>query len=131
MTVGSRKDQIFACFISCFCKLSSVAIVRLQWKDIGKFHVIFRDFFVGIEHNFRKIFNDDLSKKINWKLKKRISVCFCFCLFRDRLYEFSYVCLGPCQTYRNSLPKVFCKKDVFKNFTKFTGKHLCQSLFYN
>ena len=25
--------------------LSSVAIVRLQWKDIVKFHVIFRDSF--------------------------------------------------------------------------------------
>ena len=54
---------MFACFICCFCKLSSVAIVRLQWKDIGKFHVIFRDFFVGIEHNFQQTFNDDLSKK--------------------------------------------------------------------
>ena len=28
-------------------------------------------------------------------------------------------------------PKVFCKKDVLKNFAKFTGKHLCQSLFFN
>ena len=26
---------------------------------------------------------------------------------------------------------MFCKKGVFKNFTKFTGKHLCQSLFFN
>ena len=23
------------------------------------------------------------------------------------------------------------KKDVLRNFTKFTGKHLCQSLFFN
>ena len=30
---------------------------------------------------------------------------------------------------RRSRPEVFCKKDVFSNFTKFTGKHLCQSLF--
>ena len=34
-------------------------------------------------------------------------------------------------TYRSSRPEVFCKKDVFKNFAKFTGKHLCQSLFFN
>ena len=27
-------------------------------------------------------------------------------------------------------PEVFCKKDVLRNFAKFTGKHLCQSLFY-
>ena len=26
---------------------------------------------------------------------------------------------------------VLCKKDVLRNFTKFTGKHLCQSLFFN
>ena len=25
----------------------------------------------------------------------------------------------------------FCKKGVLKNFAKFTGKHLCQSLFFN
>ena len=28
-------------------------------------------------------------------------------------------------------PEVFCKKDVLKNFAKFTGKYLCQSLFFN
>ena len=33
--------------------------------------------------------------------------------------------------YRSSRPEVFCKKSVFRNFTKFTGKHLYQSLFFN
>ena len=33
--------------------------------------------------------------------------------------------------FRTSRPKVFYEKDVIRNFTKFTGKHLCQSLFYN
>ena len=28
-------------------------------------------------------------------------------------------------------PEVFCKKGVLENFTKFTGKHLCQSLLFN
>ena len=28
-------------------------------------------------------------------------------------------------------PEVFCKKGVLKNFAKFKGKHLCQSLFFN
>ena len=28
-------------------------------------------------------------------------------------------------------PEVFYKKGIFKNFTKFTRKHLCQSLFFN
>ena len=30
---------------------------------------------------------------------------------------------------RSSCPEVFCKKGVLTNFAKFTGKHLCQSLF--
>ena len=29
---------------------------------------------------------------------------------------------------RSSRPEVFCKKGVLRNFTKFTGKHLCQNL---
>ena len=28
-------------------------------------------------------------------------------------------------------PEVFCKKGVLRNFSKFTGKHLYQSLFFN
>ena len=32
---------------------------------------------------------------------------------------------------RSSRPNVFCKKGVFRQFAKFTGKHLCQSLFFN
>ena len=31
----------------------------------------------------------------------------------------------------SSRPEVFCKKVVLKNFAKFTGKHLCQSLLFN
>ena len=32
---------------------------------------------------------------------------------------------------RSSRPEVFCQKSVLRNFTKFTGKHLYQSLFFN
>ena len=28
-------------------------------------------------------------------------------------------------------PEMFCEKVVLKNFAKFTGKNLCQSLFFN
>ena len=28
-------------------------------------------------------------------------------------------------------PEVFCKKSVFKNFVNFTGKSLCQKLYFN
>ena len=33
--------------------------------------------------------------------------------------------------FRSSHPSCFMKKGVLGNFTKFTGKHLCQSLFFN
>ena len=33
--------------------------------------------------------------------------------------------------YRSSRPEVFCKKGVLRNFAKFTGKHLRQSLLFN
>ena len=28
-------------------------------------------------------------------------------------------------------PEVFCEKGILRNFSKFTGKHLCQSLSFN
>ena len=31
----------------------------------------------------------------------------------------------------SNLPEVFCKKGVLRNFAKFTGKRLYQSLFFN
>ena len=34
-------------------------------------------------------------------------------------------------TIRSSRQEVFCKKGALKNFTRFTGKHLCQSLCFN
>ena len=33
--------------------------------------------------------------------------------------------------FRSSCPEVFYKKGVLRNFAKFTGKHLCQSLIFN
>ena len=33
--------------------------------------------------------------------------------------------------FRSSRPYVFCKNGVLRNFAKFTGKHLCQSLYFN
>ena len=32
---------------------------------------------------------------------------------------------------RSSRPEVFCIKGVVRNFAKFTGKHQCQSLFFD
>ena len=47
-------------------------------------------------------------------------------VFHQRLLpKLFYVLLSE----SSSRAKVFCKKGVFRNFTKFTEKHLCQSLF--
>ena len=35
------------------------------------------------------------------------------------------------KTKQKQPPEVFYKKGVLRNFVKFTGKHLCQSLFFN
>ena len=34
-------------------------------------------------------------------------------------------------TVQKQPPEVFCEKGVLRNYTKFTGRHLCQSLFFN
>ena len=34
-------------------------------------------------------------------------------------------------SFRSSRPEVFYKKGVLRNFVKFTGKHLCLTLFFN
>ena len=49
---------------------------------------------------------------------------------RSTYYYNADVCKDP-NDYRSNRPEVFCKKGVLKNFAKFTGKHLCQSLFFN
>ena len=42
------------------------------------------------------------------------------------------VCFWPVKSMmRSSRPDVLCKKSVLRNFTKFTGKHMCQSFFFN
>ena len=33
--------------------------------------------------------------------------------------------------FRSSRPELFCKKGVLRNFTRFTGQRLCQSLYFN
>ena len=41
----------------------------------------------------------------------------------------SFICLQ--KKFRSSRSEVLCKKGVLKSFAKFTGRRLCQSLFFN
>ena len=57
-------------------------------------------------------------------------------LSKFQLSTYSEWCLSSSETSfsyseRSSRPEVFCTKDILKNFAKFTGKHQCQSLFFN
>ena len=49
-----------------------------------------------------------------------------FCRWKIILCEIKEVALN-----RSSRPEAFCKKNVLENFAKFTGKHMCQILFFN
>ena len=51
----------------------------------------------------------------------------------DKIVLFCIVCMKRFNWIhiRSSRPEGFCKKGVLRNFTKFIGKHLCQSLFFN
>ena len=51
-------------------------------------------------------------------------------LFSDHLYNLFRLKLAVSHV-RRGRPKVFCKKVILRNFAKFTGKHLCQRLFFN
>ena len=44
-----------------------------------------------------------------------------------------WYCFHKCfqDLIRSSRPKLFCKKGVLRNFAKFTGKHVCKSLFFS
>ena len=43
----------------------------------------------------------------------------------------SYYCPTIRRNWQKQPPEEFLKKGVLRNFAKFTGKHLCQSLFFN
>ena len=46
--------------------------------------------------------------------------------------EHTNVLQRKCHWYLQKQPQeVFYKKDILRNFTKFTGNHQCQSLFFN
>ena len=43
----------------------------------------------------------------------------------------TFLLFGSWSFVRSSHPEVFCEKGVLRSFAKFTGKHLCQSLFFD
>ena len=71
--------------------------------------------------------------KITWKYLRKILFlkspsqmfsCEYYKIFKDNYFVEHLRC-------RSSRPEVFFEKGILRNFAKFTGKHLCQSLFLN
>ena len=60
----------------------------------------------------------------------------CYCIFipfkshvNSKQGSLIFLLFGSWSLVRSSHPEVFCKKGVLRNFAKFTGKHLYESLF--
>ena len=69
-------------------------------------------------------------KKSNWHLKGVLR-----CAFANEFEVFWIVqgrgTLAKLRALRSSHRRVFVKKGILRNFANFTGRHLCQSLFFN
>ena len=92
----------------------------------------FFKFLVGIE---KKISNLCWLIQIQSLLKKWKLLFYLTCFFTSEV--FFYHCKSLFKTFRDirnnrsSHQRCSMKKGIVKNFTTFTGKHLCQSLFFN
>ena len=51
--------------------------------------------------------------------------------FISKQKSFIFLLFGSWSLIRSSHPEVFCRRGVLRNFAKSTGRHLCQSLFFN
>ena len=73
---------------------------------------------------YSRYFKNPWGLKLFLKCHRRSQNVYFFLLGTNHFIKHSGVFL------RSSRPEMFCKKVVPGNFTKFTGKHLCQSLFF-
>ena len=101
---------------------------QCQWTDAVS-RTLQNDLYGSKLHNARNLFEQ--RRPISW-----LSLCslgypenLCFCLTHCvRIFRLQM----PQNTRnRSSYQRCFIKKGVLKNFTKFTGKPLYQSLFFN
>ena len=83
--------------------------------------------------------------QVSFTISSKFSVVHLFiCTFQHmyyiRIWQIHFWCNRFLKNYlstklfdivRSSRPEVFCKKSNLRNFTKFTGKYLCQRLFFN
>ena len=80
-----------------------------------------------------KVFRKNILEKSYENLSVVMNMCFMYGViyYRYHLTIFATKFSHRCLTKQKQPPEVFCKKGVLRNFAKFTGKHLCQSLFFD
>ena len=107
-----------------------VYVARSQWNLFVKICVPKerkRNFFSWKVNQRLKLFNSLFEKAANFPQ----TFLYNFLHVKPLRRLFSKIFLRDLVTSRCSRLEVFCRKDVLKNFAKFTGKHLCKSLFFN
>ena len=67
-------------------------------------------------------------KSLRWELHSLHTTLYTWS--SEQIKSWGFTC-NLWSTFRSSCPMVFYKMGVCRNFAKFTGKHLCQSLFFN
>ena len=74
---------------------------------------------------YRNFYSLSLAGVIGFRLNTNLILRFAIQLKSNKTF------LRQSHYFRSSCPEVLYKKGVLKNFPKFTGKHLCRSLFFN
>ena len=104
-------------------------IYHCGWVKFFRFTVftLLKNAFLKLSPWYDLIINPPFQNNIPHKFSQKNLSLYEKLFFRGEHYE---QCLIECLVWSSCL-EVFCKKDVLRNFTKFTGKNLCQSNFFN
>ena len=121
--------------------LPSIQYYRVHetWSTLRK--QISRCINVGFKNELRFSEVRRCSKTVSWKIRKAAGCSFIKQGFWHRYFLVNFPKFFKTATiqkiretllhfFRSSHPEVFCKIGFLRNFTKFTGKHLGQSLLF-
>ena len=108
----------------CLCIVIRNEKNKIKHRKIVPYHYVlpiscYWSLSITPETIWKPLFPEGIEKAMTWNRKsfKKTSFFVLYITYRD--------------IYRRSHPRILYKKRVFKIFAKFTGKHLCQNLFFN
>ena len=86
----------------------------------------------GVLRNFAKFTRKHPCQRLFFnKIVKKESLAQVFSCESCEISMNTFFYRTPSYNCRSSSPEAFCEGCVLRNFTKFIGRHLCQSLFFN